>query len=49
MDLQSFLYLKSINISQPVLHMTVNHQFAETENLTTQVERIPKSGLLTFL
>lgn len=29
--------------------MAVHHKFAQTQNLTTQVERIPESGLLTFL
>lgn len=43
------MYLECINISQSVLHMAVNHQFAQTENLTAQVERVPKSRLLTLL
>lgn len=29
--------------------MTVHHKLAQTQNLTAQVERISKSGLLTFL
>lgn len=28
--------------------MAVHHKLAQTQNLTAQVERIPKSGLLTF-
>lgn len=43
------LYLERINIPQSVLHMAVHNQFAQTENLTTQVERIPETGLLTLL
>lgn len=43
------VHLEGINISQPVLHMAVHHQFAETQHLSAQMEGIPESGLLSFL
>lgn len=41
--------LEGVNISQSVLHMAVNHQLAETQHLSTQVEGIAESGLLSLL
>lgn len=43
------IHLKGINVSQPVLHVAVHHQFAETQHLSAEMEGIPKSGLLSFL
>ena len=47
--LQTISQLEGVHITQSVLHMTVNHQLRQTQNLTTQVESIPETRLLTFL
>lgn len=42
-------HLECIDIPESVLDMAIHHQFAQTKNLTTQVERVPKARLLTLL
>lgn len=48
-QIQCIVHLEGVNISQPVLHMAVHHQFTETQHLSAQMEGIPESGLLSFL
>lgn len=42
-------YLESVNIAESVLHMAVNNQLGETQDLTTEMEGISKTRLFTFL
>ena len=43
------LYLEGVHIAQPVLNMTVHYQLGQTQDLTTQMESVAKTGLLTLL
>lgn len=43
------IHLKGVNVPQPVLHVAVHHQFAQTQHLSAEMEGIPKPGLLSFL
>lgn len=43
------IHLKGVNISQPVLHVAVHNQFAQTQHFSAEMKGIPKSGLLSFL
>ena len=40
--------LKAVHITKSVLDIRIYHQLGQTENLTTQMESIPKSGLLSL-
>jgi len=46
--LQSIIELKSINISESILDITVNNQFNDSENLTNQMESITKTRFFTL-
>ena len=41
--------LKSIDIPQTILNMRIENKFGKSENLSHEMERIPKPRLLTFL
>lgn len=42
-------YLKRIHISQPVLDVAVHHQLSQPQDLSAQMEGIPKTGFFSFL
>merc|ERR1719494_5821 len=47
--LDAICQLKSIDISQPILHMRIYNEFRQSQDLTAQVESISKSRFLTLL
>ena len=42
-------YLECVDVAKPVLHMAVNDQLRQPQNLPAQMERITKATLLSFL
>lgn len=42
-------HLEGIDVSQPVLHVAVHHQLAETQHLSAQMEGVTEPGLLSLL
>lgn len=46
--LKTISKLKAVHIAKSVLDIRIYHQLGQTENLTTQMESIPKSGLLSL-
>ena len=47
--LKTVSQLEGIHIVEPVLHVGVNNQLGQTQNLTTQVKGISKPGLISLL
>jgi hypothetical protein len=44
--LKSIRELEGVNVAKTVLDMGIDDEFCEAENLSTQVESIPKARLL---
>lgn len=42
-------YLKCIHISQSVLDVAVHHQLSQPQDLSAQMESVPKTGFFSFL
>ena len=47
--LHSISQLKRIHIIQPVLDMRIHNQFSQSQNFSTQMERISETRLLSLL
>eukprot|EP00573_Skeletonema_grethae_P011256 CAMPEP_0201703974 /NCGR_PEP_ID=MMETSP0578-20130828/41486_1 /ASSEMBLY_ACC=CAM_ASM_000663 /TAXON_ID=267565 /ORGANISM="Skeletonema grethea, Strain CCMP 1804" /LENGTH=67 /DNA_ID=CAMNT_0048191899 /DNA_START=99 /DNA_END=299 /DNA_ORIENTATION=- len=47
--LQPISKLVGINISQTILHVRINHELGETQDLPREMERITKTTLLPLL
>ncbi len=47
--LEAIIKLEGINVTQTILHITINHKFNNSENLSTQVEGITETRSLTLL
>ena len=47
--LQPVGQLEGVHVAQTVLHVTVHHQLGETQDLTTQVESVAETRLLSLL
>jgi hypothetical protein len=47
--LQSIIELKSINISQPILDITIDYEFDHSENLSTEVKCVTETRFLALL
>jgi hypothetical protein len=47
--LQSIIKLKRINISQPILYITIHYEFDHSENLSTEVKGVTETRFLALL